>query len=202
MDESLSVKIASVPVTTVNGTWLRHSFAAYPERALDGRIYDGRWGTRPGFPVLYLGSPLDSVIVEAYRHLVDPVEIDPGEDTNLLAHIHPRILVTAEVSVTDVLDLRTPGARAAAGLTLSDLQSNVNDYARCQEVAQVAHQLGRHGILAPAATKLGETLALFTDITSAAGQTPVRVADDVLWETLPPDPRVTRAQLSVVRDND
>src|SRR3954452_5881575 len=129
MDESLSLRVASVPVTTVIGTWVRHAFAAYPERALDGRIYDGRWGTKPGFPVLYLGNPLDSVVVEAYRHLVDPVE-----SPDMLAHIHPRILVTADVHVTDVLDLRTPGARAAAGLTLSDLESAVGDYARCQEV--------------------------------------------------------------------
>lgn len=199
MDESLAVRIASVPVTTVKGTWLRHAFAAYPERALDGRIHDGRWGSKPGFPVLYFGNPLESVIVEAYRHLVDPVE-----DPDLLAQIHPRILVTAEVAITEVLDLRTAGARATAGLTLGDLQSGVDDYARCQEVGQVAHQLRRHGVLAPAATKIGETLALFTDITDAAGQTPIRNADDVLWETLPPDPRIAgvSARLSVVRDDD
>lgn len=103
-----------------------------------------------------------------------------------------------------MLDLRTAGARAAAGLALSDLQSGVDDYGRCQEVAQVAHQLGRHGVLAPAATKMGETLALFTDLTDTAGQKPVRTADDVRWETLPPDPRVAsaRARLSVVRNDD
>lgn len=161
-------------------------------------MYDGRWGTRPGFPVLYLGRPEESVVVEAYRHLVDPVE-----STDLLAQIHPRVLVTAHVAVTDVLDLRTAGARAAAGLTLGDLQSGVDDYERCQRVAQVAHQLGRHGIVAPAATRMGETLALFTDLVEAAGQRPVRSADDVLWETLPPDPREpeARARLSVVRDD-
>lgn len=137
MEESLAVKIASVPVTTVHGTWFRHAFAAYPERALDGRIYDGRWGTKPGFPVLYLGQPRASVIVEAHRHLVDPVE-----DPELLAQIHPRLFVTADVTVTDVLDLRTAGARASAGLTPDDLQSGVDDYDRCQRVAQVAHQLG------------------------------------------------------------
>jgi hypothetical protein len=199
MDESLAVKIASVPVTTVTGTWLRHAFSAYPERALEGRVYDGRWGTKPGFPVLYLGRPLDSVVVEAYRHLVDPVE-----NPDLLAQIHPRILVTATVKVTNVLDLRTAGARATAGLTLGDVRSGVDDYARCQEVAQVAHQLRLHGILAPAATDMGETLALFTDLTDVAGEKPARIADDVLWETLPPDPRAAtsrRQRLSVVRDD-
>lgn len=199
MEESLAVRVASVPVTTVQGTWFRHAFAAYPERALDGRIYDGRWGTKPGFPVLYLGRPPESVIVEAYRHLVDPVE-----DPEILAHIHPRIFITADVTVTDVLDLRTAGARATAGLTLGDLQSGVDDYGPCQRVAQVAHQLGRHGVVAPAATNMGETLALFTDLTDAAGQKPVRRADDALWQTLPPDPRVpsARGRLSVVRDEE
>lgn len=199
MEESLAVKISSVPVVTVRGTWFRHTFAAYPERALDGRVYDGRWGTKPGFPVLYLGRPPESVVVEAYRHLVDPVE-----NLVLLAHIHPRLFVTAEVTVTDVLDLRTAGARATAGLTISDLQSGVDDYSRCQRAAQVGHQLGRHGIIAPAATDMGETLALFTDLTDAAGQQPVRSADDTLWKTLPPDPRLpgARGRLSVVRDDD
>ncbi len=197
MDDSLAVRVAAVPVTTVMGVWLRHAFAAYPERALEGRVYDGRWSTKPGYPVLYLGQPLDSVIVEAYRHLVDPVE-DPA----LLAQIHPRILVTAAVNVSNVLDLRTAGARATAGLTLDDLQSGVDEYAPCQQVSQVAHQLRRHGVLAPAATGRGETLTLFTDLTDAAGERPIRSSDDVLWETLPPDPRVPgpRAWLSVVRD--
>jgi hypothetical protein len=199
MDDSLAVRVASIPVTTVTGVWLRHAFAAYPERALDGRVYDGRWGTKPGFPVLYLGRPVESVVIEAYRHLVDPVE-----DPDLLAQIHPRILVTAQVNVTNVLDLRTAGARATAGLTLGDLRSGVDDYARCQELSQVAHQLRRHGILAPAATEAGETLALFTDLTDAAGEKPVRSSDDVLWEALPPDPRIagSKAHLSVVRAHD
>lgn len=199
MDDSLAVRVASVPVTTVTGIWLRHAFAAYPERALEGRVYDGRWSTRPGYPVLYLGRPLDSVIVEAYRHLVDPVE-DPA----LLAQIHPRLLITAEVNASNVLDLRTAGARAAVGLTLDDLRSSVDDYAPCQQVSQVAHQLRRHGVLAPAATGRGETLTLFSDLTDAAGEKPIRNSDDGLWETLPPDPRILgpRARLSVVRNAD
>lgn len=199
MDDSLAVRVAAVPVTTVTGSWLRHAFAAYPERALEGRVYDGRWSTKPGYPVLYLGRPLDSVIVEAYRHLVDPVE-DPA----LLAQIHPRLLVTAKVNVSRVLDLRTADARASAGLTLDDLRSGVDDYAPCQQVSQVAHQLRRHGILAPAATGQGETLTLFSDLTDAAGEKPIRGGDDVLWARLPPDPRIpgSRTRLSVVRNAD
>lgn len=35
--ETLAVRIASLTPVTVKGTWLRHSDAGYPERALAGR---------------------------------------------------------------------------------------------------------------------------------------------------------------------
>ncbi|WP_375504837.1 RES domain-containing protein [uncultured Jatrophihabitans sp.] len=149
--ETLAVRIASLTPVTVKGTWLRHSDAGYPQRALDGHAGYGRWGTKRGFDVLYLGEPEPSVVVEAYRHFIDPIE-DPA----MLAEIRPRILVTAGVTVDEVLDLTSAGARMTTGLSLEILQSDTDDreaYERCQEVAQVAHQLGRRGILAPAATK-------------------------------------------------
>jgi RES domain-containing protein len=151
--------------------------------------------------VLYLGQPEDSVVVEAYRHFVDPVE-----DEALMAQIRPRILVTAAVNVDEIVDLTAAGARLGTGLSLDVLQSDPADreaYERCQEVAQVAHGLGRRGILAPAATKMGRTLALFSDLTRAAGQRPTRCAPDTLWPTLPPDPRVRerRHGMRVVRDD-
>lgn len=105
--------------------------------------------------MLYLGEPEPSVVVEAYRHFIDPIE-DPA----MLAEIRPRILVTAGVTVDEILDLTSAGARMTTGLSLEILQSDTSDreaYERCQEVAQVAHQLGRRGILAPAATKMGRT---------------------------------------------
>lgn len=126
------------------------------------------------------------MIVEAYRHLVDPV-ID---DLPLTA-LAPRVLTTVTVSVTQILDLRTANGRAHVGLTVSDLSSPTNDrdaYSRCQQVAQVAHQLGRHGIITPAATQLGETLVLFMDRLPQQ-EHPARSADDQLWTTLPQDPR-------------
>ncbi|MDP9399319.1 MAG: hypothetical protein M3P96_16520 [Actinomycetota bacterium] len=55
-------------------------------------------------------------------------------------------------------------------------------------MSQVAHQLGWHGIIAPAATRAGETLALFVDQLPAA-ERPVRSVDDVIWTRLPVDPR-------------
>lgn len=153
------------------------------------------------FPVLYLGRPTDSVVVEAYRHLVDPVDADdPSERELLLDNLVPRVLITCTVAVTGLLDLRSAGARAHVGLTQQDLLSPTYDrdaYQRCQHVAQVAHQLGRHGILAPAATGLGETLALFTD-RLPSGEKPVPSADDEPWGRLPADPRLKGQRLRAV----
>lgn len=180
-----AAQLSSAPLTRVNGTWQRHLPARFSQTALQGRRATGRWGTRNGFPVLYLGRPEDSVVVEAYRHLVDPVE-DPLPPEAFIT----RMLVTASVDVTDILDLRSAIGRSAAGLAMSDLQSPTTDrgaYERCQTVAQLAHQLGYHGIIAPAATRIGETLVLFTDLLPAH-QKPTRVTDQ-LWESLPADPR-------------
>src|SRR5680860_1875470 len=98
---SLANAIAGQEPVTITGSWQRHLPARVLDRAMEGRHAYSRWGRDPGFPVLYLGRPGDSVVVEAYRHLVDPVE-----DPDIAKHLAPRVLVTAEVSVTEVLDLR------------------------------------------------------------------------------------------------
>lgn len=191
--DSLAARLALIAETDEAGTWQRHAAARNARHGLDGRAGDARWGTRDGFPVLYLGRPEESVVLEAYRHLVDPVDVDePGERELLIDNLVPRVLITCTVDVTQLLDLRSATARGHAGLTTQDLLSPIRDrdaYRRCQEVAQVAHQLGRHGILAPAATGRGDTLALFTDLLPP-DEKPVRSAADVPWDRLPADPRV------------
>ena len=204
--ETLASRLASVAQTTEVGVWQRHAAARTARHALDGRVGDARWGTRNGFPVLYLGRPEASVIVEAYRHLVDPVDVDDAADREaLIDNLMPRVLVTVEVNVGQLLDLRSASARSLAGLTMQDLTSETFDrvaYARCQEVAMVAHQLGRRGIVAPAATGVGETLALFTDLLGPS-EVPVRTGADQPWSRLPQDPRTAaEPRLRVVRRED
>jgi hypothetical protein len=200
--DDLPQRLVDVPVTDVTGLWLRHCTARAAATTLDGRTGDARWGSLDGFPVLYLGSPLESVIVEAYRHLVDPY-LDQEEREKIAAGIHGRLLVHARIAVTNILDLRSPGARLTAGLPMDILVCGTDDaagYAACQKVAQVAHQLGRHGIIAPAATRLGETLVLFPKRLPTS-ERPVREGEDEVWNGLPPDPRQTRRpNLHVVRD--
>jgi len=186
--ESLANRVRDAPATTVSGVWQRHVAARRAASALQGRRAVSRWGTEAGFPVLHLGRPRDSVVVEAYRHLVDPL----ADEADIAQQLLPRVLVTCEVHVSEVLDLRTATARLATGLDLISLQSETRDraaYRRCQEVAAVAHQLGMHGVVAPAATRVGETLAIFPERLPVA-ERPVRISDEA-WLQLPADPRRT-----------
>lgn len=98
--DTLPGRLASASLVRISGTWQRHVAARYANSALNGRVATARWGIEGGFPVLYLGKPTQSVVVEAYRHLVDPVVDGPPE-------IRPRVLITCEVEVTEILDLRS-----------------------------------------------------------------------------------------------
>jgi RES domain len=124
-------------------------------------------------------------VIEAYRHLVDDVEGMTGD------LVGPRRLLTVEVALTNVLDLRVKQNQAAVGLSEKDLFSPIGEYARCQRIGQAAHQLGLHGVIAPAATGLGETLAVF-ELHLSPGEQPILVAEEE-WVHLPEDPRRVRA---------
>jgi hypothetical protein len=179
VDRSLAVRVAAAPTASVSGEFQRH--VSPKVRELTGTAAGGRWGFPGTYPVLYLGRPRTSIIVEAYRALVDDVE---GMHPDLVGR---RRLLTCKVAVTNVLDLRTGEGREAVGLTLDELSGPREP---CQRVGQAAHQLGLHGIITPAATRMGETLALFEQHLPSA-ELPV-LAGDELWEHLPPDPRVLR----------
>jgi RES domain-containing protein len=125
------------------------------------------------------------VVLEAYRHLVDDVEGMTAE------RVRGRFLLRAQVTVNDVVDLRDQSTRFALGLSDEELFSRVDDYSGCQRIGHVAHQLNRHGVLAPSATGYGETLALFVEFLSPA-EMPRRVGEPISWATLPPDPRKLR----------
>lgn len=135
--------------------------------------------------MLYVGRPTASVAAEAYRHLVDDVEGMTGDK------VGRRTLWTCQISVTTVLDLRVATSRDAVGLTMEDLTGPVDEYERCQRVAQAAYQLQLHGIIAPAAGRSGETLALFEHHLPAA-ELPTVVRREA-WEQLPADPRRLRS---------
>jgi RES domain-containing protein len=178
---NLVTELAQCELTVVAGTFMRHT--SVKVRELVGSRAGGRWGPPQLFPVLYLGRPTDSVTAEAYRHLVDATEGLRGSD------VGPRRLWTCHVNISDVLDLRLPGNLTRLGLTDGDLLTEPWNYLKCHQVAVAAHQLELHGIIAPSASGLGETLALF-DQHLGPELYPRVVAQDI-WQTLPADPRST-----------
>jgi hypothetical protein len=181
----LLATIADIDPIRVQGTFERHTSLRWEE--LKPSAAGGRWGQRRAYEVLYLGRPRDSVVIEAYRHLVD----DELDDTGALAaSVLERRIVTCKVDVPNVLDLRASCARTALSVTDAQLLSDVGDYTACQAIGAAAHQLGLAGLLAPAASRRGETLALFP--ANLPAKCWPKVTKRNIWRGLPPDPRRLR----------
>ena len=183
MQQQLITAVADATISSVEGAFQRHVSPDVNE--LRASNAGGRWGPPGAYFVFYLGRPTHSVVVEAYRHLVDDDEDLDG------TMVGPRHLLTCEVAVSDVLDLRDPHSRQLVGLDLTALRSPIDEHAACWRVGQAAHQLQLHGVIAPAATELGETLALF-EAHLPHDQLP-QLIDKERWNHLPPDPRRLRA---------
>lgn len=181
----LAVAVSQCPLVEVQGTFERHVSMQWKD--LRGSNAGGRWGPAGSFPVLYLGRPRQSVIVEAYRHHVDPFA-DAGMTG---AMVQPRRLLKVEIDVTEILDLRSSEALQRVGLSEQAVTSKVGTYEDCWNVARAAHQLNLHGVLAPAATGLGETLALFEEHLPA-DEMPTLIDNSEVWDVLPADPRRLR----------
>jgi RES domain-containing protein len=180
MNRDLANAIAGTTPANAFGTYHRHAWAG--ATGLKGSTSGGRWSPEDTYPTIYLGEPEPSVIVEAHRRLVDGVE---GMRPELVA---PRKFITVEVDVSNLLDLRTAAHREAVGL---DFEALAGPWAPCQRVGRAAHQLGMHGIITPAATSIGITLALF-EHHLPPNEWPHVIAE-VIWDHLPADPRRLRA---------
>jgi hypothetical protein len=182
----LLVAICDLDPVEVKGDFERHCSLRWEE--LKPSAAGGRWGARRAFEVLYLGRPRESVVAEAYRHLVDD-ELDSPKE--LAAAVIERRILTCEVCVENILDLRPEAARSALALPDKDIFSDPGEYEHCQAIGEAAHQLGRNGVIAPSASRLGETLALFTTILPVE-QWPTVKSKDIL-RGLPADPRSLRS---------
>lgn len=188
MERRLIVAVSDAKVVRVEGVFQRHCSPDFDQ--LRGSPAGGRWGPSGAYSVLYLGRPTPSVIVEAYRHLIE----DDLDGLMRPEMVGPRNLLTCEVAVNDILDLRDPASLQRVGLSHVALTSDVGDYDACQRVAQAAHQLDLRGVIAPSSSGLGETLALFEEkFEPAEYPTIISVAR---WDTLPADPR----RLRIVED--
>lgn len=197
----LTRAIAGLTPVSVSGRYYRVTSKARVNRAFEGSPAGGRWGPVDGFRVIYLGDNYEGVVIETHRHVIDTSE-DPIAPPLALG------LLTCDVEVTNIVDLTTSTARFAVGLSdPAVLYSEPQDpntgaaYLACQQVAQAAHQLGRHGILVPSATHRGNTLALFAEHLSE-GERPVPVGGVATWEAMPADPRRLRIVQPIANESD
>lgn len=188
-DRELALLVAGTATAAISGRYYRFTSKRRLGRALDGSRHGGRWGPPDAFPVLYLTDNYEACVIEAYRHAVD-ISLDPDPPP-------PRrmVLMTCDVDVTRVLDLRTATARMQLGLDPAILNSEPQGptgeaYRACNLIAQAAHQLQRQGILVPSATGRGHTLALFSDLIPDTAVS--RVGGVSHWDELPADPRRLR----------
>ena len=179
----LRSEVSKLEPVRVEGVFERHTSLRWPE--LQPSRSGGRWGARRAHDVLYLGRPRDSIVAEAYRHLVDD---DLDDSRKLAAAVLERRLVIARVDISGIVDIRSRDAREKLQLTDDEIFSSVGDYQACQRVGAAAFAVGSSGIIAPSATRLGETLALFTAHIGPADW-PVVIRRDI-WSSLPPDPRM------------
>jgi RES domain len=180
--QDLLATISKLQPVRIEGRFERHTSLRWKE--LKGSAAGGRWGARRAFEVLYLGRPRESVVVEAYRHLIED-ELDDAKA--LAATVLERRLLTIEVKIPNVLDLREETNRTALDLSDAQLFSDVGDYRACQAVGAAAHAAGLAGLIAPAATRMGETLCLFPANLASAGS--LTLTKGEIWRGLPPDPR-------------
>lgn len=187
LDRNLVIAVSGSPRATIGGEFWRH--ATRREWLTSGSVNGGRWGPAGAYPVCYLGTPMESVIAEAHRNLVEGVD---GMRPELVG---PRWCGRLRVDAENVLNLRDRQSRLELGLTDEDL---AGPWEKCQAVGQAAHQLGLHGIIVPAGTRVGLTLALFERHLASAERPMLLEAE--LWESLPADPR--KARLVSEQDSD
>jgi len=176
--------LADLEPTRVSGEFERHSSLGWEE--LRPSSSGGRWGAPGAYEVIYLGRPEASVLAEAYRHLVD----DELDNPDLAAKVLERRVIRCEIDVPEILDLRPIAVRERLGLSDEVLTSEVGDYEHCQRIGAAAHQLRADGLIVPSASRLGETLALFTLNLPAEHWPQVKARS--IWHGLPPDPRRLR----------
>ena len=150
-DPTLLDALEGLPATSWQGRVWRHMFSQYtPDRV---NTSGARWNP-PGVGAIYTSLERATALAEG-QHAID---VQPRRT------YAKRVMYEVEVSVTDVVDLTTPAALAAVGLTLDDVHADLNVIAGvqnpCQRVGGAAAWLERGGLLVPSARASGGNLVI------------------------------------------
>ncbi|MCJ1685340.1 RES family NAD+ phosphorylase [Rathayibacter sp. VKM Ac-2928] len=137
--------IENLPTREWRGRVWRHMFNDYePERI---NIGGARWNP-PGVGAIYAALDRDTAIAEGDRM----IEVQPRR------FFRRRVLYELQVDADNIVDLTGPGALTAAGLSMTDVESD--DHAACQRVGGSIAWLQRGGILVPSARNNGTNMVI------------------------------------------
>jgi RES domain-containing protein len=181
MTSQISNALGSVTASTVAGNYFRR--VDHETEPLGAHRRGGRWSVRDEALTLYLSQPLDSALAEAYRHFFDR----PAEK-ELRGQFEPKLFREYYVQSDGILDLTMPDQLQRFGIRESDLVTRVGDWGACQAIGSQAFLSGFKGVMAPAASGIGVTLALFMDARAGSPQvTPMKLHR---FGVAPVDPRI------------
>ena len=154
LDDELLQRVDTLGSVTWSGVTYRHTTARRdPLSGAGARLFGGRWNPKDIVATVYLATPLGTCLGELER-VAQSQQTDVATMLRAAYRLH-----TIVVSDVPVLDLRTPGALGAVGLSLADISDA--DWTACQTVGHAAWFLGLGGVLAPSATGRGLVLAAF-----------------------------------------
>ena len=144
-DPNLLDAIEDLGAVDWRGRVWRHMFNDYsPERVNTG---GARWNP-PGVGAIYTSLERDTALAEGQR----AIDIQPRRI------FRRRVLYELELDVQDVVDLSSPTALNAVGLTLADLEGD--DFSACQSVGGAAAWLGRGGLIVPSVRHEGDNIVI------------------------------------------
>lgn len=152
VDPVLLDVVRALPVTVFTGEVCRHLSPGVPPLSGHGAwVNGGRWNPPGSFPVLYLALSEETAKAE-FRRMARKLREPPRS-------FLPRELHRYEVSLVDLVDLRSEDARREVGL--SERQLRLDPPTRCQAIGLAAHEAGREGILVASATGVGLAMPVF-----------------------------------------
>jgi len=170
----LALAVDSLPGKQIDGVWFRHQASnwRYSSPGAGARSHGGRWNPAQSFPTLYLAED-DGVAFAELQRLADKNGISPSD-------MLPRDLLSYDVELEDVIDLRELEAQETVGL--KDIEGELTPLKLCQDIGAVANHLGREGVLAPSAAGSGLTLAVFIERLGPTSR--CSLSDTQTWDPL------------------
>ena len=151
--------VATRAPTVLSGTFYRHTSPAFEPLSGEGALRaGGRWNVQGDFGAVYLADSPQGAVAEFLR-MASLAGLIP--DAFL-----PRLLHSIEVNYVRVLDLTDAAVLSALHVRVDDVLAD--DRALSQAIAAAARESGLDGVIAPAATGVGVTLAIFDTPDSTA----------------------------------